>query len=72
MCLTDLLKEIKANHWEEEVFRFLINDMESEIKENKKKVSTYRCALKSINKINRKTKDHQAINDLSDLNNLED
>ena len=38
MCLTNVLKEIKANHWEEEVFRFLINDMESEIKENKKMV----------------------------------
>jgi hypothetical protein len=70
MTLTDILKEIEQNNWEEEVFRYIVDKTEKELKENREMVHTYRACLKGINKINRETKDHEAINNLSELDNM--
>jgi hypothetical protein len=70
MTLTDILKEIEQNNWEEEVFRYIVDKTEKELKENREMVHTYRACLKGINKINRETKDHEAINNLNELDNM--
>lgn len=62
MTLTDVLKEIEQNHWEEEVFRYIVDKTEQELKENREMVHTYRACLKGINKINRETKDRSPKN----------